>query len=100
MDEKKPTGLQEKVAALSERTWRIIQIAGGASLGAVVCFFLYGGSTDNTTNSIYALLMALLVPRLLEQSCGRSVATGRIAMLITLVLLIVGYLLLTYAFGF
>jgi len=95
MGEKK--SLKEKVAALSERSWKIIQIAGGITLGAVVCFFLYGDADGGSTFSIYALLLALIVPRLLEQSCGRSVSTGRIAMLITLVLLIAAHLVLNYS---
>ena len=98
MSEKKPSNLQEKVAALSKRSWKVIQIASGIALGAVVCFFLYGDSDGGSTYSIYALLLALIVPRLLEQACDRSVSTGRIAMLITLVLLIGARLLLTYAF--
>ena len=93
------TGLQKKVAALSERAWKIVQCAGGIGLGCAVCFFLYGDSMNSTTYSIYALLLALVVPRLVEQSCGRSVASGRVAMLITIVLLVVGHLLLTYAIG-
>ena len=95
MSEKK--NLKQRVAALSERSWKIIQIAGGISLGAVVCFFLYGDSDGGTPYSIYALLLALIVPRLLEQSCGRSVSAGRIAMLITLVVLIISHLLLSYS---
>ena len=95
---KNGSDLKRKVEVLSERSWKIIQIAGGIALGAVVCFFLYGDSDGGTTYSIYALLLALIVPRLLEQACGRSVATGRAAMLVTLVILIVGYLLLSYAF--
>jgi len=97
MEPKKESGLKAKVAALSERSWKIIQCAGGVALGAVICFFLYGDADGGSTYSIYALLLALIVPRLLEQSCGRSIASGRIAMLITLVILIVGRLLLTYA---
>jgi len=96
MDPKKQ-GMKQKIAALSERSWKIIQIAGGISLGAVICFFLYGDSDGGSAFSIYALLLALIVPRLLEQSCGRSVSVGRIAMLITLVILIVSHLLLTYS---
>ena len=96
MNEKKP-GLKEKVAALSERSWKIIQAAGGIALGAVVCFFLYGDSDGGTTYSIYALILALIAPRLLEQSCGRSVTFGKTAMLVTLVVLIAAHLLLTYS---
>lgn len=94
---KNRSGLQQKVAALSERSWKTIQVAGGIALGAVVCFFLYGDSDGGSTYSIYALLLALIVPRLLEQAFDRSVAAGRIAMLITLAILIIGHLLLTYA---
>ena len=95
MNEKK--NLKQKVAALSDRSWKIVQAAGGIALGAVVCFFLYGDSDGGTTFSIYALLLALIVPRLLEQSCGRSVYFGRMAMLVTLVVLIGAHLLLTYS---
>lgn len=95
MNEKKD--LKQKVAALSERSWKIIQAAGGMALGAAVCFFLYGDSDGGSTFSIYALLLALIVPRLLEQSCGRSVSFGRKAMLVTLVVLIGAHLLLTYS---
>jgi len=95
---KNGSNLKQKVAALSERSWKIIQTAGGIALGAVVCFFLYGdASADSTAYSIYALLLALIVPRLAEQSCGRSIASGRVAMLITIAVLIVSHLLLTYA---
>lgn len=97
MEPKKRSNLKEKVAALSERSWTVIQTVSGIALGAVICFFLYGDENGGSTYSIYALLLALIVPRLLEQSCGRSIAKGRIALLITLVILIVGRLLLTYA---
>lgn len=93
----KRSGLQKWVAALSERSWKAVQAVSGATLGAVICFFLYGDADGGSTYSIYALLLALIVPRLLEQACGRSVAVGRVAMLITLVLLIVGRLLVTLA---
>jgi len=56
---KNRSDLKQKVAALSERSWKIIQTAGGIALGAVICFFLYGdASADSTTYSIYALLLA------------------------------------------
>ena len=91
------SGMKQKIAALSERSWKVIQIAGGVSLGAVICFFLYGDADGGATYSIYALLLALIVPRLLEQACGRSVSAGRIAMLVTLIVLIVSHLLLNYS---
>lgn len=87
--------LQKWAAAQSERSWRVVQTVSGIVLGAVICFFLYGDADGGSTYSIYALLLALIVPRLLEQACGRSVAAGRVVMLITLVLLIVGRLLMT-----
>ena len=100
MEPKKNSDFKQRVAALSERTWKIIQTAGGIGLGAAVCFFLYGdASADSTMYSIYALLLALAVPKIAEQSCGRSVNAGRIAMLITIAMLIVAHLLISYAFA-
>ena len=97
---KSQSDFKQRVAALSERSWKIIQTAGGISLGAAVCFFLYGDSSaDGTVYSIYALLLALIVPRLAEQSCGRSVAFGRTVMLISIVIFIGAHLLTRYAFG-
>jgi ABC-type multidrug transport system permease subunit len=99
MEPKKRSDLKEKVAALSERSWNVIQTVSGIVLGAVICFFLYGDENGGSTYSIYALLLALIVPRLLEQACGRSIAKGRAAMLVTLVILIGAHLLMTYAFA-
>lgn len=97
---KNSSDLKQKIAALSEHSWNIIQTAGGIALGAVICFFLYGDSSaDGTVYSIYALLLALIVPRLVEQACGRSISKGRVAMLIAIVILICAHLLMTYAFA-
>lgn len=96
---KNHSDFKQKIASFSERSWRIIQAASGIALGTAVCFFLYGDSSaDGTAYSIYALLLALIVPRLAEQSCGRSIAFGRTVMLITIAALIIAHLLLTYAF--
>ena len=95
--EQKKSGLKEKVAALSARSWKIIQIAGGISLGVVVGFFLYGDADGGSTYAIYALLLALVVPRLAEQSCGRSIAVGRNAMVISLAMMIAAHLVMNYS---
>jgi hypothetical protein len=93
----KQTKLQQWAQAQSERSWKIIQGFGGAALGAAVSFFLSGGTSDDTVYAIYALLLALLVPKFIEQGCGRRVDFGRNAMLVVISLFIVSALIMHYA---
>jgi ABC-type multidrug transport system fused ATPase/permease subunit len=75
----------------------LIFLAVIAALGAVVSFFLSGGTSDDTVYAIYALLLALLVPKFIEQGCGRRVDFGRTVMLIAISLFIVSALIMHYA---
>ena len=77
---------QRRVAALSDRAWNAIQITGGAILGGAEAFFLIGGTSDDSqfVFALYALVLALFVPKALEKACDRSLSRGRTVMLIAI----------------
>lgn len=83
----RPNPFRDKVEALSERAWKCWQAVTGVALGIGCCCFLYGGNggVENTWSTIYALMLALIVPKLAEQSCGRSVLFGKKVMLGTII---------------
>ena len=82
---------RRRVEAMSERAWNAAQTVGGLLLGGAVSFFLIGGNEDDSFSffTVYALVLALLVPRILEQLCGRSVNRGRIAMVAAIAVIMV-----------
>ena len=80
------TDFQKRVAAWSEKKWKWISGVCGAILGFAVIFFLYGGNEDEGFSmfSLYAVVLALFVPRTLESTCGRSVRFGQTIMIIAM----------------
>ena len=89
--------MRERVEALPEKTWKILNAIGGAVIGALGSVFLYGGNggLENQWSTIYALLLVLVAPRLIEQYCGRSVLFGKKVMLGTVIAGVV-YVLLSW----
>lgn len=82
------TDFQKRVASWSEKKWKWISGFFGALLGFAVIFFLYGGNEDEGFSmfSLYAVVLALFVPRTLESTCGRSVRFGQMIMVIAMVI--------------
>ena len=80
------TDFQKKVASWSEKKWKWISGICGAILGFAVIFFLYGGNEDEGFSmfSLYAVVLALFVPKTLESTCGRSVRFGQLIMIIAM----------------
>lgn len=92
------TEFQKRVDRLSVKKWRMIQIIAGIVLGLAVIFFLFGGENEGFSMfTLYAALLALFVPRYAERSCGRSIGTGRMAMIITMAICLVVQVVLTSA---
>jgi len=90
------TDFQKRVAAWSEKKWKWISGICGAILGFAVIFFLYGGNEDEGFSmfSLYAVVLALFVPRTLESTCGRSVRFGQTIMIIAMTIGILTQLVL------
>lgn len=90
------TDFQKRVDRISAKRWKMIQIIAGIVLGLAVIFFLFGGENEGFSMfTLYAALLALFVPRYAERSCGRSIGTGRMAMIITMAICLVVQVILT-----
>ena len=85
-EEENRTEFQKKVASWSEKKWKWISGFFGAILGFAVIFFLYGGNEDEGFSmfSLYAVVLALFVPKTLQTTCGRSVRFGQMIMIIAM----------------
>ena len=94
----KRTKLQKKIDGMNEKQWRVWQCIGGVVLGLAVCFFLLGDDGESMLG-IYSFVLALLVPKLLENSFRRSVNDGRIAMVITIAVILIARLIQLIATG-
>ena len=74
------------VNGLTEKQWRLTQMAGGAVVGLVALALLFiGGEELATYRLIVAALLALLAPRYLERVLRRNLVLARKAMVIALV---------------
>ena len=89
-------GFQKFIARMDEKTWTIAQRVVGAilGLGAGAALFWNGGSHSEQGFSyslIIAVVVAMLVPNILEKQGGRRIPKLRIALVIALAAVIVGY---------
>lgn len=89
-------GFQKYVARLSDKTWTLLQRIVGAILGVAsgIALFWNGGSNDDKGMSwslIMAIVIAMLVPNILEKQSGRRINKLRITLVIALAVMVVGY---------
>ena len=89
-------GFQKYVARLNEKTWVLMQRIVGAILGVAsgIALFWNGGSDTEQGFSwslIMAIVIAMLIPNILEKQSGRRLNKLRIALVIALAVMIVGY---------
>ena len=103
------SGFQKFIARMDDAKWILVQRVFGAllGLGASVALFwgmipgvaqnqVEGGKT-NTYSLIIAVVIALLIPNIVEKRGGRKITQARFAMVIALGVAIVAFFLL---FGF
>ena len=90
------TDFQKRVDKLSFKAWNTVQIVGGLLLGGIVSFFLFGGSSNEIMSmfTVYALVLALIVPKVVENLCGRSLNRARIAMVIAIAAIMIANVLI------
>lgn len=94
--------LQLRVRSFPEKQWNLIQRILGAALGALCGFSLtYLGSLESIGlyGTIGAVLVALLLPNLIEKRIRRNIQKGRVALLIGLAVWLVGYTLIMLLSG-
>ena len=89
-------GFQKAVARLSEKTWTLIQRIAGAILGVAsgLALFWNGGSDTEQGFSwslVLAIVIAMLIPNIIEKQSGRRINKLRVALVIALAIMIVGY---------
>ena len=90
------TGFQKAIARMSEKTWTIVQRVVGALLGIAsgVALFWNGGSDSEggfSYSLIVAIVIAMLIPNLIEKKGLRRIPKLRIALVISLAAMIVIY---------
>ena len=89
-------GFQKAIARMSEKTWTIVQRVVGALLGIAsgVALFWNGGSDTEggfSYSLIVAVVIAMLIPNLIEKKGLRRIPKLRIALVISLAAMIVIY---------
>ena len=93
---------QKWVARLDEKTWTLYQRIVGAILGvgSGVALFWNGGSDNEQGFSwslVVAIVIAMLIPNILEKQSGRRIPKLRVALVIALAIMIVGYMVIVGA---
>lgn len=96
-------GFQKWIARLDEQKWTLLQRIVGAILGvaAGVALFWNGGGDNEQGFSwslIVAVVIAMLIPNILEKQGQRRIPKLRIALVIALGVMIVGYFVYWGAF--
>ncbi|MCE5188134.1 MAG: hypothetical protein LLF75_02965 [Eubacteriales bacterium] len=94
--------LQTRIRGYSDRKWALILRIGGALLGAICGLMLTYFSNFESIgmfSTIGAVLIALLLPNVIEKRVKRSVQKGRTAMLIALAAWLVLFTLIMVLMG-
>ena len=89
-------GFQKAIARMSEKTWTIVQRVVGALLGiASGVALVWNGGSDTEGGFSYSLIVAvviaMLIPNLIEKKGLRRIPKLRIALVIALAAMIVIY---------
>lgn len=89
-------GFQKAIARMSEKTWTIVQRVVGAIMGVAtgVALFWNGGSNDENGFSyslIVAVVIAMLIPNIIEKQGLRRIPKLRVALVIALAAMILIY---------
>lgn len=87
---------QKFIARLDDKKWTLYQRIAGAILGiasGVALFWNGGGDNEQgfSYSLIVAIVIAMLIPNILEKQGGRRIPKLRIALVIALGVMIVGY---------
>ena len=95
-------GFQKTIARMNEKTWTLVQRIVGAILGVAsgLALFWNGGSDNEQGFSwslVVAIVIAMLIPNILEKQSGRRIPKLRVALVIALAIMIVGYMVIVGA---
>lgn len=91
-----PSEMEKRIAAIPEDKWTLYQILGGGAVGLVAVALLTFGSEDlGTWALVLAVVLALAMPRYLERWWGRKLPRARVAMIISMLVALVAFFLVT-----
>ena len=92
-------GFQLFIARLDEQKWKLYQSIAGAVLGILAAVALFWDSNTEQSSFSYglivAVIIAILIPNLLERKGLRKMSRLRVVMAITLGIVIVAYFVYT-----
>ena len=101
------TGFQKFIARMDDAKWKLVQRVFGVilGLGASVALFWESlpfvqqnqveGGKKGSWALVVAVIIALLIPNIVEKRGGRKITQARFAMVITLGIAIVGFFIMT-----
>ena len=92
-----PTAFEKKIKAIPEDKWLLYQTLGGAAIGLVSAALLFLSSSGLIAGFLIAVVLALLVPNILEDKGRRKLTRARVAMIAALA---AGILAMTLYNGF
>ena len=91
-----PSETEKRIAAIPEDKWNLYQTLGGGAVGLVAVALLTLGSEDlGTWALVLAVVLALAMPRYLERWWGRKMPRARVAMIISMLVALVAFFLIT-----
>ena len=79
-----PTRFEKRIHAIPEDKWNLYQTLGGAVIGLVIAGLLFAGGSGLNAGFLIAVVLALLLPNLLEDRGRRKLQRGRLAMIIAM----------------
>ena len=96
LEDSNMNGFQKWIARMDEKKWTLVQRIAGAILGVAtgVALFWNGGSNDEggfSYSLIAAIVIAMLIPNILEKQGQRRIPKLRIALVIALAVMIACY---------
>lgn len=92
------SGFQKFIARMDDAKWKLVQRIFGVFLGicsAVALFWPGQEGKGGTYSLIIAVVIALLIPNILEKRGGRKLTQARFAMAITLGIAVVAFFIMT-----
>ncbi|MEL7608652.1 MAG: hypothetical protein AAGU74_04045 [Bacillota bacterium] len=91
------TGLAKTIAELPDDKWVLYQRIAGVLVGVLsgVCLFGFNNTSIGTYGFIGAIVLAVVVPNLFEKHYKRKISVARKWIILTFLVIIVGFLLYT-----
>lgn len=111
LEESGMNGFQKYIARMDDKKWNTVQICAGAVMGVIAAIALFWdeviGKADQTNTSLFtaplvvAIVIAMIMPNIIEKQGLRRAPKLRIALVIALlagIILYIGFMLISKRF--